>query len=127
MTGHLVPVSVPAAELVAANRVRGEHLLLLASGAMSLGDFFVAATDLLPLQRVGLRRVLTTSGLFGVVDAERAVRKMLLLLGEDVPLRKVTVGWVLDSRTFGRRLVVFADCVHLEPVVPVGFPFTPLR
>ncbi len=125
----LVPVETARAALTSARRYRAEWLMALAAGTVTTMDLLqqAATTQGRPLARLGLRQILgATPG-----NGDATVRRKLALLADEcgcpgLQVSRMTVGWLLDNRTQGRRFTAWLAAVEVgrrEPAWP-GFPFT---
>lgn len=108
--------------------VRGTWLAYLADGVFGLEDLLAeAATDEgFPLRRLRLHTVLAAMPEFGDTTARRVVDKLVDTL-PGVGRRSygdITVGWVMDGRSGGRRLLVLLDVLRdRNAAVSWGSPF----
>lgn len=124
MAGYVrPPISVPNQAREAAIEVRGEYLKNLADGLISVGDLLaVAASDEPALKTITVRLLLEHTPGFTVAGAKRTVERILAYFGGDIRSRDVTVGWILDPRSEGIRLLYFVDSVASNVGLPESFP-----
>jgi len=107
-----------------ASRARAEWLVGLESGFVTIADVLQYSTSEngAPVQKLKLGSMLTAA--HGAARARAAVKHILAVLEVDVPASEVTVGWLMDSRTGGRRLMALSDALNPKDAPPVpGFPF----
>lgn len=121
-----------------ANAARGELLSLVRDGLLSAWDAIseTASSDDEALRRISLEQLVMTQPGVGEVRARKIVEQVIHIL--EVPPhrigpRDVTLGFVVDGRSQGRRMLavldafiahgLIADCdeVSLWP----GFPYSP--
>lgn len=108
-----------------ARRLRAEWLQSITAGLVSADDLIAhAATDEgAPLRKLSLRQVILAPEGAGDVTLARRMAALAALVR--VPARP-TVGWLIDTRAGGRRLLAWLDG-QTERTTPVtGFPFAPL-
>ena len=139
MTGAPVSGS-PSTPLWQANEARreaavyrAEWLVDLDSSTSTVNDLFKAAcTDNgRPLLRLPLRQVLLAEGRIGEAKVGRTLLRIQELLGTEMPVRAMTVAWLLDSRTGGKRFMAWLDANQFQrskpwPSFPYGSPFSAL-
>lgn len=120
------PQSVARAAREQAARVRGRALVDLHSGALTLPELLAAASEPsgVALQRLRLATVLHASGIPPRRTAT-AIRHMLALLEEPVGDRtgRITVSWLLDDRSAGRRLLALQDGLAPRSRPWPGYPW----
>lgn len=103
---------------------RGRALLRVANGDASVDDILREATtaDQHPYLRLRLRQLMLT-----VPHASpKTVNRVLTITSElfdDYPVRSMTVAWLLDRRSHGRRYQVWADAQRDREAPWPGFPF----
>lgn len=119
----------------AARRVRAEWIAGLEQGFVSLSDllqFAASAPD--EAEREAVRRMRLMSALAAFLNsrkrAERAVVHAVAVVEDDRSSavkdepKSVRVGWLLDRRTNGKRILALADALMPKTTAPnVGFPF----
>ena len=124
------PLAVANLALTAARVMRGEWIQLLASGSVSVADLLVTAAgaDGAPLRRLRLVQVLAAQEDWSMERAQSVVSMTVRgAQSRSEPKRPVTVGWLIDPRSGGRRLRSFAEAMasldadHLD-----RFPYRPL-
>lgn len=94
------------------NRIRVESLMALSEGMLTLEEFFDSATasDGRALAGIQVRQLLTWLPGFKTVDVNIVYSSLLLSLGLDpdsLPPKTVTIRWLLDKRSAGRRWEAF--------------------
>ncbi|KQO98870.1 hypothetical protein [Leifsonia sp. Leaf264] len=112
---------------VAADHERAEWLVSLADGFNSQADLFQRAGTLggRPLLRIPLRQVLLATKGIGDQKAAHILARVQTVLGVKIPVRKMTVGWLLDSRAGGRRAMAWQDVTTSLRSEPwPGFPYS---
>ena len=116
-----------------AQRLRAEWLTSVHEGFMPVTDLiaYAATEDGAPLRRVRLRELLLSQERWGESRTETVLASLraVLNLGDDLPLRRITVGWLLDNRTSGQRFDAFLDVLGAATGAGrstpwTGFPFT---
>jgi hypothetical protein len=109
-----------------AARDRAEWLVSLDAGVNTAEDLFEFACTFegRPLLRLPLRQVLLARKGFGTARATKTLARVQSLLGVEMPVRKMTVAWLLDSRVGGRRFMAWLDCTRDFRSEPwSGFPY----
>lgn len=120
---------VVVAAKLRAEAKRAEWLESLSLGFVSVSDVITAACseDGKPLLSLTLRKLLAAQPGWGEARAMRTVLRVCRILGA-VPEqpRKLTVAWLIDARTAGHRIEVWADVINGKPGQPwAGFPYAP--
>lgn len=116
--------------LAAARRYRAQWLLSLAYGATSTLELLRHAATVpgRPLTRLTLRQVLGAVPGVGMTTVRRQLQQLLAECGTGSELpNRVTVGWLLDTRSRGRRLVAWLATVEIDTHQPAawpGYPYT---
>lgn len=108
------PLDVANLALTAARLVRGEWLHLLATGSVAVADLLVAAAEVdgAPLRKLRLAQVLASQEDWSLERARHVVEMTVRNTpGRSKPKRQVTVGWLLDPMSDGRRLRAFAEAM----------------
>lgn len=108
----------------AASRARAEWLVGLESGFVTVGDVLEYSTNEngAVVNKLKLRSMLTAA--HGAPRAKAIVKHMLAILELEVPSSELTVGWLMDQRTGGRRVMALADALNPKTGPPFpGFPF----
>ena len=111
-----------------AAKLRAEWLVGLDAGLVSLADLFAfaATSEGRPLLRIPLRQVLLSAPSIGSSRAPQILARVQSLLGVEMPVRKMTIAWLLDSRTGGRRFMAWVDSTEISRSEPwSGFPYAP--
>jgi hypothetical protein len=118
-----------------ANETRRDYVAAVSIGVLSVDDVLDAAIRFEPaLRRLNLGRLLMAQRKVGPTASRRILTRMLSALEAHPETRdrwsSLTVGWLCDQRTGGRRYVAFRDAIARETprhsLIPVGFPYTPL-
>jgi hypothetical protein len=132
MTGVVVS-GRPSTPLWQANSARDAAAKLRAEWLVSLDAELVSVSDLLlhactlegrPLLRLPLRQVLLSQPDLGVARAGKILARIQDLLGLEMPVRKMTVAWLLDRRAGGRRFMAWLDATQKSRSEPwPGFPY----
>ena len=108
----------------AARRARAEWIVGLESGLVTVADVLDAAKreNGAAVARLKLSTLLTAA--YGAPRAKACVRHVRAVLDVDTPSADLTVGWLTDHRTGGRRIMALADALNPRNAPPVpGFPF----
>lgn len=123
------PLAQANAAKANARKMRGEWLVLINQGVFSPHDLFQEAATHAgrPLRRLTLRQVLSAQADCSDERALRLVKKICSTLRLDPapPPRDLTVGWLLDTRTGGTRILAYLDAIHPRSTPWPGFPMTP--
>lgn len=109
--------------------LRSEWLYLLSIGAVQVDDLLRAVEE--PknkaLRALTLRQVWMSAPGVNRGRAEGILNHILGVTGEIVERRKMTVGWLLDPNSGGRRYQAWLDAQQSKKSPPwIGFPFTPM-
>ena len=133
MTGTAAGLA-PSTPLSVANDARAEAARLRAEWLVGLDADLVTAKDLFefactlegrPLLRIPLRQVLLSDGRFGVARSTRILARIQDLLSVEVPVRKMTVAWLLDARTGGKRYLAWLESTEVLRSKPApGYPYS---
>lgn len=119
----------------AARRVRAEWIAGLEQEFVSLSDLLqFAASGPEDSEREAVRRMRLTTALAAALKsrkrADMAVRHAVAVVEDDRSSsvkdepKNVRVGWLLDRRTNGKRIMALADALMPKTTAPiVGFPF----
>lgn len=112
---------------VEARRFQAEWLLLVASAEVSLMEVIDEACteDGASLRKIRLISLLTSQPRWGEKKALQVLDLMISVLKVDVEPREITIGWLVDSRSGGRRIQAWADALQPKEPVWQGFPFAP--
>ena len=112
-----------------AARMRAEWILSLHEGYISTTDLITAACvdGNQPLLRLALRQILINQPGWGEVRTNRTLSALRGLLGLNATdTRRLTIAWLVDARTGGRRVQAWADCLDSKSNSPwPGFPYAP--
>ena len=114
--------------LDAARRLRAEWLVGIAQGLIEPTQLVqhAATPEGAALLRVRLLKLLLARPGKGPKDADAVIAALLREHPTTMPPSKLTVGWLLDNRCYGRRFSSWLAVLHAtrkEPPWP-GFPFT---
>lgn len=126
--GRLADLATAAAARRTANRQRAEYLSSVATGLLSVHDVISAActTEGAALRRIALAQLLGAQPDWGRTKVRDAMTHLRTIGGEPHDLGRVTVGWLVDPRARGARLLAFVDSTVPDPGPPwPGFPFAP--
>lgn len=109
-------------------RMRAEWLTQVHEGLITVTELisYAATDDGAPLRVIRLRDLLLSQDRWGQARADAAMQSLreVLYLGNELPLRRLTVSWLLDNRTNGQRFDAFLDVLGAERIAPWrGFPF----
>lgn len=118
----------------AARRVRAEWIAGLEQKFVTLNDLLQFASSGEDSEREAVRRMRLTTALAAALSsrkrAEAAVRHTVAVVEDDRASKvkdepkNVRVGWLLDRRTNGKRIMALADALTPKTTAPVvGFPF----
>lgn len=109
-----------------ANQYRAEWLVSLDRKLNSTADLFEhsCTAEGRPLLRMTLRQILLTDHSVGSARVSKILRRIQQLLGVQMPVRHMTVAWLLDSRAGGRRFIAWLDATQEFRSEPwSGFPY----
>lgn len=113
----------------AARHLRASALVHIAEGRRTVHDIIqLAATENgRPLLRITVNQLLLAQPGVGDESVRRVLNHITNVTGAaDVPIRRITVAWLLDARAGGRRFMAFCDALGDNTQTPwPGFPFTP--
>lgn len=113
----------------AARHVRASALIRVAEGRASVHDVIqMACTERgKSLLRITVKQLLLAQPGVGDETVARVIRHITDVTDTaDVPARRITLAWLLDSRAGGRRFMAFCDALGDNTATPwPGFPFTP--
>ncbi|MGP5523481.1 hypothetical protein ACTXM3_09305 [Glutamicibacter arilaitensis] len=110
-----------------ARRFQAEWLHLVFEGEVQPMEVIqeACAEDGGALRKVKLFSLLTSQPRWGEKKALQVLELMIAVLKVKVEPKEVTIGWLVDSRSGGRRVNAFVDALQpKEPIWP-GFPFAP--
>lgn len=130
------PVSLEVANkaLSAAIEMRADYLLSITSGDITPLDLIrkAARPTGRPLLKMSLTQILIAQQGWGAKKAQAALMEICAVLKTDLKSEqknghRLTVGWLLDPRAGGRRLMAWVDVVEIRTrkMAPPwsGFPF----
>ncbi|MBC9927337.1 hypothetical protein [Leucobacter sp. cx-169] len=120
-----VAADLTAARAVA-NRTRGDWLISLSEGLASVADLiaYAAGPDGAPLRAITIRRLMATQHGWGERRRKQLVRELALVCPTSMSASRLSVGWLIDSRACGRRLVAFSNLIKPHGPPWPGFPLT---
>lgn len=121
-----VPLVVANISRAQANALRAQWLVGLAGDLLTVSDLlaFAATPKGRPLRRISLWQLLTTQVGWGQARAAAALAHLRALLRCTAPNSAMTIGWLLDNRTGGRRLVALTTALSGQDNAPwPGYPF----
>lgn len=117
---------------VTARRMRAEYLQSVTAGlGVTILDVVAAAAQPGhgPLLRISLDQLLRAQEGWGQVRSRAALDRLLTFCGrtdDRVATTRLDIGWLLDPRAAGGRLLAFLDVTATGKGVPWrGFPYTP--
>lgn len=110
-----------------ADKVRGEYLALISGGLLSPADviWWAAQPGKKPLRALTVKRIISAIPGNGEQTVRRFVRELAQICGTTSAPSRLTVGWLLDRRAGGRRLIAFACLIKPHGVPWPGFPHAP--
>lgn len=122
-----VPLAVANISRAQANSLRAEWLFGLASDYLTLLDLLAHATSKAgrPLRRISMFQLLTAQVGCGPATANSTLDRLRALLRCTTGNPAMTVGWLLDNRTGGRRLLALTTALRGGELEPwTGWPFS---
>lgn len=133
-TPPAIPLPAANKALSAAVKMRAEYLLSITIGDITPLDLIrqAARQGGRPLLTLRLNKILIAQQGWGDKKAETAIKEICAVLSENLKTdgkngHKLTVGWLLDPRAGGRRLMAWVDVVEVRSrkIAPPwsGFPF----
>ena len=120
-----VPLAVANISRARARLLRAEWLIGIAQGALTPLDCLVFATTAQgrPLRRISLFQLITAQPGVGPATAKVVLDQIRALLRCTTQNPTMTVGWLLDNRTSGRRLLAFTTALAGRNLAPwPGWP-----
>lgn len=124
------PPFTPVEELNRARRsaslFRAEWLMLIHGELVTPGDLLQESsrTESASLLKLSLRQVLLAQPGWGRVRTDAMTSHIMSVTGVSVEQRKLTIGWVLDPRSGGRRFAAWLDAIATKDAPPwAGFPY----
>ena len=111
-----------------ARRLRAETLAGLAVGRLNSEEVLDRAAERTdhPLRRLKLMDVLSAPNGVGLVTATRLLDRVRRVLGEpDLPFKAMTISWLLDRRSGGRRYLAWLEATTRGAAPWPGWPYTP--
>lgn len=127
MLQRQAPVEVARAALDDARSMRARHLLRVTLGEQKVLDLMEAArsADGVPLRQIKLRQLVLAQPGVGHQKAGAFLSAVAAILEERADIGSQTVGWLIDPRAGGRRLLCWLDASARHDTPWPGFPFTP--
>lgn len=119
------PIENARDALSAARRLRSEHLVALAEGTVTISDVVDTAIteDGAPLRRISLRQLHLSQAGWGERRTARLLSAIADRLGSTDHPRDMTVAWLIDPRSGGRRYLIWLDAQQAKDNKPwTGFP-----
>ena len=109
-----------------ADRFRAEWLILLNEKMMEPADLLreAARPEAKPLMKLSLRQVLLAQQGWGRRKTDAVIDHVSAVSGARIDRRKMTVGWLLDPRSGGRRFAAWLDAFEPKTKPWPGFPYT---
>lgn len=108
--------------------LRAEWLHLLSNEIVKVDDLLRAVEEprYKALRAITLRQLWLNTPKVNRGRAEGILNHILGVTGETVERRKMTIGWLLDPNSGGRRYQAWLDAQQSKKAPPwIGFPFTP--
>lgn len=127
-TPPAVPLAVANISRTQANSLRAEWLFGVASDYLTVMDLLAHATTAAgrPLRRISLFQLLTAQVGYGSATANLTLDRLRSNLRCTTSNTEMTIGWLLDNRTAGRRLRALTVALRPSEREPwPGWPFTP--
>ena len=111
----------------AANGLRGDWIIAVREGISTPQELIAQAaiTGFEALRAITLKRLMTSLPDWGEKRANRLTEQLVTICGGTVPPGRLTVGWLIDKRAAGRRLIAFANLTRPAGLPWPGFPFAP--
>lgn len=122
-----VPLAVANISRSQANILRAEWLLGIASDYLTVLDLLTQATSAAgrPLRRISLFQLLTAQAGCGPATVTATLERLRANLRCTTENPAMTVGWLLDNRTGGRRLRALTAALLASEQQPwLNWPFT---
>lgn len=110
-----------------ARRLQAEWLHLVSIGELPPMEVIEEACteDGATLRKLRLHSLLISQPRWGEKKVLQSLELMISVLKVKVDPKAITIGWLVDSRSGGRRVQAFVDALQpREPIWP-GFPFAP--
>lgn len=124
------PIENARQALSAARLMRSEYLIALVEGLVTVEDVIEAAMadSGKPLRRISLRQLLLSQPGWGERRTNRLLSVLADRLGAAERPKDMTVAWLIDPRSGGRRYLAWLDVQQAKNSVPwAGFPFAPRK
>lgn len=120
-----VPLSRANAEKNRAQWQRGQAIMRVRNQQTSMWEIIQLAGQYKHLRKIRLQVLIqATHGMPRIVKTQWG-EKLARLLDTELP-EVVTVGWVIDKRSQGKRLAALRETLDLETSAPwPGWPYTP--
>lgn len=119
-------IEVAREALSAARRTRAEYLIALTEGLIDISDLlaFAVTEDGAPLRRISLRQLLLSQPGWGERRTARVLSALSDRLGTAERPKDMTIAWLIDPRSGGRRYLAWLDVRQAKSSAPwPGFPF----
>ncbi|MGP4994613.1 hypothetical protein [Glutamicibacter ardleyensis] len=110
-----------------ARKLQAEWLHLVSIGEAPLMEVIEEACteDGAPLRKLRLYSLLTAQPRWGEKKALHALELMISVLKVKADPKEVTIAWLVDSRSGGRRVQAWADALQERKLPWPGFPYAP--
>ncbi|MHA3723768.1 hypothetical protein ACXR2T_07805 [Leucobacter sp. HY1910] len=115
---------------LAAYQARGQQIIAVAEQRLTPQDVIAAAAEREVLRPITLKRLLGAQPGWGDAKVGRFTAELARICGTEVKPHRLTIGWLIDRRAGGRRLIAYANLWRQEqraqrPLPWPGFPYTP--
>lgn len=130
------PRTPPPVALAVANQARAAARRYRAEWLVAVNQELVTPLDVVtqaaedegrPLRRLSVRQLLAAQPGWGEARVSAAIARLRSVLAEQTRAQgELSVGWLIDNRSNGRRFLGWLDAVHVARDTPpwAGFPFT---
>lgn len=111
-----------------ADTMRAEWLIGITSEILTVPDLIEQAIldEGKPLREITLRQLLLAQPRWGRTRVRQTLSRLRSVSGTDLPVHRLTVGWIIDQRAEHRNLLTWIDAVQTTDFLPwAGFPFAP--
>lgn len=106
-----------------ADATRAEWLSGVAAGVLTMSDVISDAATIPALRRITLRSLLSAQPGVGRVATERVLSRLRSTLDVD---QRLTIDWLIDPRSEGKRLLAWIDTTTPRDHAPwSGYPLAP--
>lgn len=127
MLQQQAPIESARAALDDARTLRARHLHAVTIGAARAVDVITAAQSSagVPLRQIKLRQLVLAQPSVGKKKADAFLSAVAGTLEAPVGIDDKTIGWLIDSRAGGRRILSWLDAATTSATPWPGFPFSP--